>query len=593
MTLLLSCRSIGKSFGDLDVLQGIDLDIHTGERLGLVGRNGSGKSTLASILFASLTADQGSIQTIQQEVRAMYFMQSAQCLENVIGKGLPPMPCSADRGEFLFQTSKSGLKRVQHWEKQPEQVLSGGEKSKIALAAVFAAEVDLLIMDEPSNNLDPQGIEWLLAELKKFRGTVLIISHDRYFLDQSVERILEIEDGRLNEYHGNYSYYRQEKQRRFQSQLHQYENQEKQRQTAENSIAQLQGWAEKAHRESREKARKIGNKKGGKEIFRAKAKKRDKAVKSKVKRLEKMLEEGVKRPQPEQQVDFSLAQTGKHGKRLIEADGITRYFGPRCLFKDSSFYILNGEKVGIVGLNGCGKSTLIKNLIGEAALEHGQLFVSPGSRIALVSQDMSELEEYEQVKNAMGVMNRLEQNKCYRLLVQMGLPAGILNRSLTDMSPGEKRKLQIARAILEEPDLLILDEPFNHLDLASRETLEEALISYNGSLLLVSHDRYLLDNVCQYYLYFEDEKIRRIEGDLSNLWERLSRPHQIGDRKKGTIKYDTEEKLLLETRIAYLCHKITSCRPGSEEYKIIDQELADLIRKKREMGWDKNTSLED
>lgn len=585
MTLILSCRSITKSFGDLDILKGVDLDIHTGERLGLVGRNGSGKSTLANILFAALPADQGSIQTVQQEVKAVYFMQSAQCLENFIGQGLPAVLCSEERGKFLFQTSKSGLKKVREWDKQREQVLSGGEKSKIALAAVFAGEVDLLILDEPSNNLDPQGIEWLLAELKKFRGTVLVISHDRYFLDQSVERVLEIEDGKLNEYHGNYSYYRQEKQRRFQSQLNKYENQEKRRQLAENSVAQLEGWAEKAHRESREKARKTGNKMGGKEIFRAKAKKRDKAVKSKAKRLEKMLEGGVEQPQAEQQVEFSLAQTGKHGKRLIEADGIAKYFGSRCLFKDSSFYILNGEKVGIAGLNGCGKSTLIKILTGEAALERGQLFVSPSSRIALVSQDMSELEEYDQVKNAMGVMNKLEQNKCHRLLMQMGLPAGILSRPLTDMSPGEKRKLQIARAILEEPDLLILDEPLNHLDLASRETLEDALISYNGSLLLVSHDRYLLENVCQHYLYFEDENIRRIEGDLSILWECLSRPHQIKSSDNGTkVKYDAEAKLLLETRIAYLCHRITSCHPGSEEYKIIDQELSDLIRKKREMG---------
>lgn len=580
MSLLFACHLIKKSFGDRDVLKEITVNVQLGERIGLLGQNGSGKSTLADIIFGNLAADGGTIEVAQKSCKVIYLTQSSLCMENHWGAGRTSV-LKPDEGDMLFQASRMGLKKMQDWEEERLQALSGGEKKKQALAAVFAAEADLLILDEPSNNLDVQGIEWLLSELQVYRGTVMIISHDRYFLDQSVSRIIEIEGGILHEYAGNYTFYQQEKQRRYTSQLLQYQAQEKRRQAIDENIGQLKEWSAKAHRESRQKAREKGIKMGGKEIFRAKAKKRDQAVKSKVKRLEKMLAEGVDSPQAEFQPVFAFTQADKRGKRLIEADGIGKSYGPRTLFRESSFYVLRGEKVGLMGLNGCGKSTLLKVLLGELELDQGELFISPSTRVALVSQEMTELEQDQKVHQAMGIIAKMDRQKAAGIFKKMGLSLEMLERSLLDISPGEKRKIQIACAIMEEPDLLILDEPFNHLDLPSREMLEEALSSFNGSIILVSHDRYLLENVCKAFLIFQQERIQRVEGDLVRYWQLLSGRPAKSARQQSQTLLSAEEMLLLETRMAYLCNELNKLRPGTDKYKQIDQELTALIHHKR------------
>lgn len=584
MTLLLACRGIKKSFGDRALLKEINLNVHTGERIGLLGQNGAGKSTLANIIFGSLSVDGGSIEFFNKNIRVIYLTQSSLCMENCWDALSLSALQNENEGEILFQASKLGLKNSQNWEEERLQALSGGEEKKRALATVFSSQADLLILDEPSNNLDVQGIEWLLAALRGYQGAVLIISHDRYFLDQSVSRIVEVEHGDLHEYAGNYSFYRQEKKRRYRHQLQQFQAQEKRRQIIEENIEQLQNWSAKAHRESRKKAIETGNKMGGKEKFRAKAKKRDQSIKSKVKRLEKMLAEGTSNPQAEFQPEFAFAQASKRGKRLVEANCIGKSYGARSLFNESSFYVLSGEKVGIIGANGCGKSTLMKALMGELALDQGQLFISPSARIALISQDMTELERDQEVYRAMGLMTKADRQTAVKILKGMGLSVDLLSRCLIDLSPGEKRKIQIACAIMDEPDLLILDEPFHHLDLLSREILEEALYSYNGSILLVSHDRYLLENVCGQYLFFHQQRIQRFEGNLASCWQILSdrQPKPPHQQSKPTLT--AEEKLLLETRIAYLCNELNMHRAGTDEYLRIDQELTKLIHQKRQIS---------
>ncbi len=583
MSLLFACQGIEKSYADREILKGISLNIEIGERIGLLGQNGSGKSTLASIIFGSLTADRGTIEIVRKKSRVVYLPQTSFGVENDWVSGIIRPLQSALTGEILLQASKMGLDKMQDWEEERWQSLSGGEQKKQALAAAFATAADLLILDEPSNNLDVQGIEWLLAALRDYPGAVLIISHDRYFLDQSVQRIIEIEQGILHEYAGSYSFYREEKKRRYQSRLQQYQAQEKRRQRIEESIDQLKDWSAKAHRESRKKARDKDMKKGGKEFFRAKAKKRDQSVKSKVKRLEKMLEEGVENPQAEYTPAFAFAKTDRHGRRLLEADHIGKHFGRRSLFQNSSFYVLQGEKVGLVGANGCGKSTFIKMLLDETELDQGQLFLSTSTPVALISQDMNELELDQKVQQALGIIAKTERQTASRILKRMGLTFD-MNQALQDISPGEKRKLQIACAMMAEPELLILDEPFNHLDLASREMLEEALINYNGSILLVSHDRYLLENVCSSYLVFHQQRIQRIEGNLDRYWQLLSARPPKPDQNTGQAIDPAAEMLLLETRIAFLCSELNRFRPETEHYRQVDQELNELIKRKRGFG---------
>jgi macrolide transport system ATP-binding/permease protein len=492
--MFISCRGIKKSFGDRMVLNGIDLDIGRGDRIGLVGRNGSGKTTLANILTGCLDYDEGSMVTAAEQIKIGYLRQTqaeAGPFSQVVN------------GEFQRLTSYLGMNQVQEWSQERLQNLSGGEKTKIALAGILASAPDLLILDEPTNHMDYQGVDFLLAKLAAYRGAVVIISHDRYFLDQTVAQIAEIEKGTITLYQGNYSWYREAREKERQSRQHTYESQKKEQGKIEADIARLKGWSAKAHRESRKKAEGMM---GGKEYYRKKAKKRDQAIKSQIKRLEKMQREEIKRPEAETQVKFSLDSRLKGGRRLLEAEHITKTYGDLLVFKDSSFYINRGEKVGILGPNGCGKTTLFKTILGQEILDAGKIFLSPAARVAYVGQELPQNENWS-LKQLVRDRTIPDQKNIFRLMVELGIAYDRLNIPLDTVSRGERMKIAIGMAIIDECDLLMLDEPANHLDLYSRESLEESLIRFPGSMLIVSHDRCLLEKVCAHMLIFKEHRI--------------------------------------------------------------------------------------
>ncbi len=572
MSLLMSLRGIKKSYGDLDVLKDVNLDISYGEKIGLVGNNGAGKTSLANIIYGSLEYDAGTITYHKSNLGTEYLLQSADCATKL--DDYHQGDEAQGKGEFTRVSRYLGLGKNQVWEETRRDGLSGGEKTKLALAAIWSKTPELLILDEPTNNLDMQGIEWLIAELNVYTGAVLIISHDRYFLDQTVERIMEVEAGVINDYMGNYSFYRTEKQRLYESQLHQYTSQVKEQQKIAQNIEQLKDWSAQAHKESRHKA---AINQGKKEYYRAKAKKRDQAVKSKLKRLEKMQTEGLERPQAEPVIKFSYIESEKRGRRVIEANNISKCFGARKLFDNSSFFIKNGEKIGLYGPNGCGKTTLLRIILGLEDYDQGDLFVSPSARIAYIGQDSSDL-DLEQ--NALEVINAKagkQRTQAITLLANMGLNEAMLKRPLKDLSPGEQTRIKMARSILENPQLLIMDEPGNHLDLLSREQLETTLCDYDGTILLVSHDRYMLERVCNVMLVFNNLKIQRIEGGFQDYLQKW----QVDD-KSGNSHGETncqEDKLLIETRISFWLGELNRYQAGSEGYRQADSELKQLMRK--------------
>jgi len=295
--MLISCRHIKKSYNDKIVLDGIDLDISRGDRIGLVGRNGAGKSTLADILTGNSEYDEGSIISSRRKIKVGYLRQTEDggVFRDVM---INEVEMS---GELQRLTSHLGVAGLDVLGEERWHHLSGGEKSKLALAAVWAAQPDLAILDEPTNHMDYQGMEYLIQELQRFDGAVIIISHDRYFLDKTVTQIAEIEKGKITMYPGNYSDFRAAKQQLRESQWHLYKSQQKEQRKIDQAIEQLKTWSDKAHRESRHKG---GGMVGGKEYFRKKAKKRDQAIKSQMKRLEKMRQEQVERPTADPRVSF-------------------------------------------------------------------------------------------------------------------------------------------------------------------------------------------------------------------------------------------------------------------------------------------------
>lgn len=580
--MLLSYRNIRKSYEDLDVLKGIDIDINEGERIGVVGKNGAGKTSLANIIFGSLQYDSGSIIAGARELKIGYLLQSTSYSVNTFNALLDSDDTAGVLGDFSNTVGRLGLKQVEHWDESRLNGASGGERTKLALANVLVSRPDLLILDEPTNHLDFRGVEWLAEELQKYRGTIFVISHDRYFLDKIASRIIEIEDGKARSYSGNYSFYRARKKREYEEQLHKYYEQEKRKHKIEEEIARLDMWSAKAHRQ----AGKTGTlsergQMGLKEFYRVKAKKLDKRAKSKAKRLEKMLSDGVSKPRKETELDFFFDGSGKQGRCILEAKNLTAGYGSRLLFKNSSFYVQRGEKVGLLGPNGCGKTTLVKLILGQMETVEGGIWISPSSSITYISQDVTDLSTDKTPLDFVSTIPMQNTGNARTILASLGIGGSMLKKRVGDMSLGERTRLKIAGAILEGNDFLILDEPTNHLDLYSREQLEDALEEYEGTLLIVSHDRFLLEKVCDKLLLFENESIMRLEGGFQEYSERFGEGGKIQKRDKVKVK---EELMLLENQISSLLGKLSFVPREDPAYSELDMEFQRLVERKKELG---------
>ena len=571
--MLISCRKLTKSFGDKVVLNGLGMDICQGDRIGLVGRNGAGKTTLANILAGGLAYDEGSMISTRQKLSIGYLRQNEaepELFSSVLSNE------TMVNGEFQRLTSHLGINRIHDWSGERLRNLSGGEKTKLALAAVLAAQPDLIILDEPTNHMDYLGVEYLVAELNRFPGAAIIISHDRYFLNSTVSQIAEIENGKLKMYPGNYSRYREAKQQEKESQWHRYQSQQKEQQKINATADRLRNWSDKAHRESRQKGEGIG----GKEYYRKKAKKRDQAIKSQIKRLEKMRKEGIAPPTEDPRVNFEVNAREKGNRRLLEADSISKAYGKLTLFEDSSFYINRGEKVGVLGPNGCGKTTLVKLILRLENLDEGRLFLSQSARVAYVSQDLPRYEK-ENLKSLIQDWPLEKQKSTFQLFIGLGIAYDRLSVALGELSRGERMKIAMGLALMDEYDFLILDEPTNHLDIYSREALEESLKQFPGAILLIAHDRYLLDQVCDRMLVFDNQKIMRIEGRVSEYFtlkqETLTK-HSSGKAGNG------EELLLLETRISWVISELSRYKPGEPNYLVLEQEYNELIEQRKRLN---------
>ncbi|MCM1991622.1 ribosomal protection-like ABC-F family protein [Oceanirhabdus seepicola] len=563
------CTNIKKEFGERIILKDVSFHVERGDRIGIVGNNGAGKTTLANIITGALEADGGTILWHHKNIKIGYLHQSTYYSQGEFQDMI-----QGDKEEIreFFQTSKElGIDKIDDWDHSRLSNLSGGEKTKLAIAKIWAEKPSLLILDEPTNHMDYEGIQWLISEVEKYRGTIIVISHDRYFMDKAVNRIIEIEDGEAQCYRGNYTFYRDEKRRRYESQLHQYETQEKYKAKIESDIKQLKTWSEKGHRESTEKE-------GLKEGYRVRVKKKDKQVKSRIKRLEKIEVDGVEKPKEEQNIQFNFVSNDKSGNRILEGKGISKNFGDKKLFEDSSFYVKKGEKIGLLGRNGCGKTTLIKAILKECTMDEGDIYLSPATKVAYLSQDVLGLDGEKTVLEVFHFENNKKRGMLQTLLINMGFSKSMIYKKIGTLSLGERTRLKIAHMIMMENNLLILDEPTNHLDLHSREMLERTLEEYEGTIILVSHDRYLLERLCDKVLIFQENKIKRIEYSFKEYMN----IKQNGEKKED--KSMEEQLMIIENRIASILGEFNLWSPGDEKYMKLDEEFKALIKAKKEIN---------
>ncbi len=481
---MIKIEQLAIEFDDRLIFEDLNLEIGHGSRIGIVGNNGSGKTSLVNIISGQLEPKKGRIDIGMDDVVAV-------------------MP-------QVHYTSG-------------EETLSGGERTKKAVLKAFQEYSNILILDEPTNHLDLKGIKWLQHLIDDYYGTVIVISHDRYFMDLICSGIYELENGKGTFFKGNYSDYRMEKDHRYQSHLNAYEKQEAMKDDIQSSIRNLKGWAEKGHRESTKKLGKDGVKMGAKEKFRKRAEKKDRMVKSRIKRLEKIDLEGVERPEDQLEIKFTFGGNHTRINRICSTEDLAMGFEGKELFTCENMVVQRGERIGIVGPNGSGKTTFIKLLQNQLEPRQGRIYMNPSLKVGYLSQEVIDLDEDLTVLESLGFNHKSQLTIARIQLNNLGLGKEMVHKKIKTLSMGERTRVKLAKIILDNSDVLILDEPTNHLDIHTRETLEKALEVFEGTLFVVSHDYYMLQEVCQDTLEIADGKMKKL-GIPVKRWLEERRP---------------------------------------------------------------------
>lgn len=556
--MLLRVEGLSKEFADRTLFSGLSFHLAAGERVGIVGDNGCGKSTLLKILMGELPADGGRCHFAPRLSRAYLAQDRQWAEERRLGEQLGKVAPALLRECGVTRTMLA----------QPAGELSGGQRTRAGLARALAGRPDLLLLDEPTNHLDTEGLQWLESTLIAYPGSLLVVSHDRLFLDRVVSRILELKDGKLREYRGNWSAYASQKQAERERAEAEYRKARLEQKRLKEAIRRQTAWAEAVHnapvlRTEHPMA---------KDYHRRQAKAHTQVAKALEKRLERI---DAEKPRDSARVNLQLTTGERLGRNLLQAQGLGfSYDGERWLFRQADFYVQRGDRIALIGPNGAGKTTLIRLLLGQIEPGEGRLH-RPSARVAYVPQrpgsDPGDVGHPDQTVLEAATGNAADHQPEARTLLGCLLFSGAdVQKRVGLLSGGEKVRLALAKILLAQPDLLILDEPTNGLDLASRERVEEALDGYPGTLVMVSHDRYLLRRLATRLLIIEEGQIARWEGDYESYEKRRSPAEPSGE---------AEQILLLETRLAQLSAALAAPPPGEGER--LNQEFIRVSRELR------------
>ena len=489
---LLTAEQLTKAYGERKIFDEADFSIQEGEKIGIIGVNGTGKSTLLKILAGQEECDDGQI-TMGNNLKIAYlpqtpvFEQGDTVLEAAL-KG--NVSASADDRWTREAEAKAMLNELDLTDfDQPVEQLSGGQRKRAALVRVLMSEGDILILDEPTNHLDHEMSQWLENYLLKFRGAIVLVTHDRYFLDRVVTRIVEINKGKFYSYPGSYSRFVELKAER--------QNMEIATERKRQSILRTElQWLMRG------------------------ARARSTKQKAHIQRIEQMQE--IQAPDvAEQKVEMSSVAS-RLGRKTIEAEHISKSYDGKVLFDDFSYIFLKGDRIGIVGRNGCGKSTLLKVLTGNLPPDSGSVDFGSTVKIAYFSQENEALDErlkaIEYVREGAEYIRTKDGVITASAMLERFLFDGEKQwTQISRLSGGEKRRLYLLRLLMEAPNVLILDEPTNDLDIRTLTVLEDYLDEFEGIVITVSHDRYFLDRVVRRIFAFEGGgQVRQYEGGYSD-----------------------------------------------------------------------------
>lgn len=543
MKELLKLVDIGYEVLDTTIFTNINATVQQGDVIGIIGKNGAGKSTLLQLINKEIAPTDGHIKWVKEDLLVRMVEQETE---------------NYDKQKESFSESKL----LEKWQVPTTdfQVMSGGEKLKARLVKGFVHDADLLLLDEPTNHLDEQSMALLLEQITAYKGTIIIVSHDRYFLDKVTSKIWALENKQLIEHKGNYTSYMRAREQKRLTQQREYDKQQKKIKQVEGQIKELTSWSQKAHAQSTKQE-------FPKEYYRTKAKRMDAQVKSKQKRLEKELEKNkVERLDEEYTVVFSIEANKKKGKRFLEIKDLSKEFDSKILFEKVNVTIQHGEKVAIIGPNGSGKTTLLNIILGKEEA-NGEVWISPTATIGYLTQEVFDLPLEETPEQLFFKETFEERGKVQTLMKHLGFMASQWKEPIKNMSMGERVKCKLMVYILEEKDVLILDEPTNHLDLPSREQLEETLSQYNGTLIIVSHDRYFLEQTTTSKLIIGN-------GTVQRQW--TESPKRDRDNKE-------ELRLKLETERQEVLGKLSFMTPKDKDYAELDRMFLELTKQLKEL----------
>ena len=514
-----------------NILDGLTFEVNAGERIGILGKNGAGKTTLFKILCGELAEDTGDVFLAPGKkiglISQIPTYPPGTTVEEVLRSAfreLTQIRSEMDRLEAMMTTSAAdsllarydalvsryetgggydtdvetdklcnGLGIPASMRAQEMSLLSGGEKTRINLARLLLEKTDILLLDEPTNHLDMSSVEWLEEYLLKFKGTVLTISHDRYFLDRVVTRIVEIVNGRAEYYGGNYTVYVQEKQARFEYQLKKYNQEQAKLDQLGYTLERMKGWATN-NRTLYRRAMSIEH------------------------RMERIAQTG--RPVREKTIHGSFGEKDFRADEVMTVSGLRKSFGDRVLFDNVEFLVEGGDRIALLGDNGAGKTTLLRLLLGEDVPDTGRIRWGPSVKAAYLPQLLHFEHPERTVLDTMLFEKNMSTQSARNRLGSFLFSGDDVFKCVSDLSGGEQCRLRLCMLMDEQINLLILDEPTNHLDIASREWIETAVEEFGGTLIFISHDRYFVSRFANRIWMLEDGGLTDYRGDYES-WRAL------------------------------------------------------------------------
>ncbi|OOM76868.1 putative ABC transporter ATP-binding protein [Clostridium puniceum] len=624
----LALNKLQKYYGSAKVLDDITFEVQTGEKVGIVGSNGCGKSTLLKIIIGSESYESGTLsfkkganlgyleqmpiyaddlkvidvlnlafENIDNVYKELEILEKQ--LSNVDEANMDGVLNKYSKVQVLYESlggyekeeklSKvcTGLRINDSFKEKLFSQLSGGEKTTIILGKILLQNPDILLLDEPSNHLDLDAMEWLEAYLKDYKGVVIIVSHDRYFLDNVVKKIVEIEDMVSKSYYGNYTAFVDEKERQLNLQMDAFLDQQKKIKEMEKSIAQLRDWGQRGD--------------NGKFFRRAASMQK---LLDKIKRIDKPVEE-------RDSIIINSVTGNRSGDNVVVIKDLCKSYGEKVLLDKAELLIRNGESVALLGANGCGKSTLIKILLGINEADDGTAHLGSSIKLGYLPQNIVFQDDSETILECFREDVVITDGKAREYLARYMFFGEQVFKEVGTLSGGERSRLKLAMLMYSEVNFLILDEPTNHLDIDSREELEDFLKEFKGTLMFVSHDRYFINNIANRvvemsegslisydgnYEYYKEKSAKIKSSKLvieAKTKDKIAKPQKEKTSKTTKSSNNEFKRLKLERQIEEFEERLKNIEQEIIKFSSDYEKLNTLYNKKLEIQKDLDVLMEE